>query len=176
MKSGIITADRDPDARPQDDLFGYVNGAWIQRTEIPDDRALHGSIISIRDDAENDVRAIAEEAAASDEPSGTAARKVGDMSASFMDSVRADALGSTPIEDELAEVRAVADTSGLLALAGRLHRTGVGDAIGLYVDADARDPSRYLVHLNQSGLGLPDESYYREDSFTGTRAAGVPAS
>ena len=26
-----------------------------------------------------------------------------------------------------------------------------------------RTPSRYLVHLNQSGLGLPDESYYRED-------------
>jgi len=173
VKSGIHPADRDTGVRPQDDLFGYVNGDWIQRTGIPDDRPQDGSIIQVRDDAEAHVRVIVEEAAASDAVAGTPARKVGDLFASFMDTDRADALGSSPIEDELAAVRAVEDVSSLIALAGQLNRTGVGDAIGLYVDTDARDSSRYLVHLNQSGLGLPDESYYREDAFADTRSAYV---
>ena len=35
--------------------------------------------------------------------------------------------------------------------------------MGLYIDTDSKDSSRYLVHLSQSGLGLPDESYYRDE-------------
>jgi len=173
VNSGISTADRDTDIRPQDDLYGYVNGGWIRRTEIPQDRALHGSIIQVRDDAEEQVRAIVEEAAQSAAPDGTASQKVGDLFASFMDAAHADELDSTPIREELAEVSAAEDVSALLALAGRLHRNGVGDALGLYVDTDSRNSSRYLVHLNQSGLGLPDESYYREDSFADIRVAYV---
>jgi len=173
VKSGINTADRDTGVRPQDDLFGYVNGDWIRRTEIPDDRPLHGSIVQVRDDAEEHVRAIVEEAAASQAPAGTAACKVGDLFASFMAADRVDALASAPISEELEDVRTVEDSSALLALAGRLHRTGVGDAIGLCVDTDARNSSRYLVHLNQSGLGLPDESYYRDESFADIRASYV---
>ena len=55
------------------------------------------------------------------------------------------------------------DRGMLASVVGRLQRTGVGGGVGLYVDTDAKDSSRYLVHLNQSGLGLPDESYYRDD-------------
>jgi putative endopeptidase len=39
----------------------------------------------------------------------------------------------------------------------------VGGGVGLYIDTDSKDSSRYLVHLSQSGLGLPDESYYRDE-------------
>ena len=35
-------------------------------------------------------------------------------------------------------------------------------APALYVDTDSKDSTRYLLHLSQSGLGLPDESYYRD--------------
>ena len=173
MKSGVTIADRDLQLRPQDDLFGYVNGSWVRRTEIPDDRATYGSMTQLRDTAEADVRVIVEQAAAGNAPAGSAARKVGDLFASFMDVDRANALASAPISEELADVRTVQDVSGLLGLAGRLHRTGVSDAVGLYVDTDARNSSRYLVHLSQAGLGLPDESYYREDSFAEIRAAYV---
>ena len=42
-----------------------------------------------------------------------------------------------------------------------------------YVNTDDRDSDRYLVNLKQGGLGLPDESYYREEKFAEIRAAYV---
>ena len=48
MRSGISVEDMDREVRPQDDLFGYVNGGWVARTQIPSDRALHGTFRILR--------------------------------------------------------------------------------------------------------------------------------
>ena len=56
-------------------------------------------------------------------------------------------------------------------MVGVLQRTGVGGGTGVYVDTDSKDSTRYLVHLNQSGLGLPDESYYRDEQHAEILAA-----
>ena len=50
--------------RPQDDLFQYMNGTWIETTEIPSDQAIYGSFHILRDNAEEAVRDILEDAAA----------------------------------------------------------------------------------------------------------------
>ena len=68
-----------------------------------------------------------------------------------------------PLLDELAAIDAVADPAALAAAIGALQRSGVGGGVGVYVDTDSKDSSRYLVHVSQSGLGLPDESYYRDE-------------
>ena len=51
----------DPATRPQDDLFGHVNGRWLGTHEIPEDRSQDGAFRALRDRAEADVRAIIEE-------------------------------------------------------------------------------------------------------------------
>ena len=38
VHEGLNLADMDTTIRPQDDLFGFANGGWIARTEIPPDR------------------------------------------------------------------------------------------------------------------------------------------
>ena len=58
LSSGIDTDELDTSIRAQDDLFRHVNGAWIDRTEIPDDKARWGSFHLIAEQAEKDVRAI----------------------------------------------------------------------------------------------------------------------
>jgi putative endopeptidase len=167
--SGIAIANLDPTVRPQDDLFRYVNGTWLATAEIPADRALQATFNVLADEAEAGLRELIEEAASSDAPEGTAARKAGDLYASFCDVERVDALGVTPLRDELAAIQAVDDVRGLLQVSGRLQRNGTSAAVALFVDTDSRDSTRYLPHLQQSGLGLPDESYYREDSFAPVR-------
>ncbi|MBX9717876.1 MAG: peptidase M13, partial [Microbacteriaceae bacterium] len=59
----------------------------------------------------------------------------------------------------------------LLATLGRLERRGVAGVVQLFVDNDPGDPERYLVFVEQGGIGLPDESYYREDAHADTRTA-----
>ena len=49
--------------RPQDDLFGHVNGRWLEQVEIPSDRSSWGPFVELADVAEQQVRAIIEELA-----------------------------------------------------------------------------------------------------------------
>src|SRR5690349_2383622 len=61
--------------RPQDDLFGHVNGTWLAETEIPADRSSWGPFVQLADQAEEDVRAIITELATG-EPASEDARKI----------------------------------------------------------------------------------------------------
>src|SRR4051812_17667473 len=125
----------DPDVRPQDDLFGHVNGSWLREIEIPSDRASWGPFVMLADAAEEQVRAIIEDCAAGrvDDPD---ARKVGDLFASFMDEARVNELGATPIQDTLAAIDAIADLGQLAAFLGDFERRGGGGVFGSYVNTD----------------------------------------
>ncbi len=169
LASGIDTADLDPKVRVQDDLFRYANGQWIANTEIPSDKARYGSFYILAEEAEKAVHAIIEEAQTA--PEGTEERKVGDLYRSFMDEKRIEDLGWSAIADDLAAADGVTDIPGFVAALGRLERAGVGGFVQAFVDNDPGDPERYLVFLEQGGLGLPDESYYREEKFADIRAA-----
>lgn len=165
--SGIVLDELDPEVRPQDDLFRHVNGKWIERTEIPADKARYGSFIVLYEEAERAVREIIEEAQQA-EP-GTEARKVGDLYASFMNEERVELLGSAPIAAQLVEASLPGTVDQLLDAVGRLERQGVSGFAQLFVDNDPGDPERYLVFVEQGGIGLPDESYYREERFAPIR-------
>ena len=91
-RSGLRLDELSSEIRPQDDLFRHVNGAWLERTEIPEDKARWGSFHLIAEQAEKDVRAIVEES--QDAEPGTESRKIGDLYTSFMDTERIDALGA----------------------------------------------------------------------------------
>ncbi len=166
----------DEGIRPQDDLFGHVNGRWLSETEIPSDRASYGGFAILAEEAELHVRDILEEAAAvsATEPRGSVLQQVGDLYKSFMDHERVEALGATPIAEDLERVQGVADLEALVALLGELERQGGGGFFRSYVDNDDRNSDRYVVNLLQGGIGLPDESYYRDEKFAEIRAAYLP--
>lgn len=163
QRSGIDLSHVDPAVRPQDDLFGHVNGRWLDGYDIPADRATDGAFRELYDRAEEHVHEIITGAASAVTPQGTDEQRIGDLYASFLDEGAVEARGLAPLLEELRPIGSAADAGALAAVLGRLQRTGVGGAVGLYVDTDSKDSSRYLVHLSQSGLGLPDESYYRDD-------------
>ncbi len=168
-----------PDIRPQDDLFGHVNGRWLDETEIPSDRSSWGPFVQLADAAEQHVKEIitelAERTTAGDslDGAGTAdaedARKIGDLYASFMDTAAIDARGTAPLQPLVDAVAALRDVRDLAAFLGEFERIGGHGIFGSHVDTDARDSDRYLLHLSQGGLGLPDESYYRDDKFAEQR-------
>src|SRR5262252_5722237 len=131
ISSGIPIDELDPGIRPQDDLFRHVNGRWLERTEIPADRARDGAFRLLAEAAETAVREIVEEAASA--PEGSEQRKFGDLYASLMDADRAEQLGAQPISQTLAEARAVSSIPELLETLGRLERSGTGGLYRLFV-------------------------------------------
>jgi len=175
-RSGIDLTDLDPTVRPQDDLFGHMNGRWVTEHEIPADRAMDGQFRILHDQAERDVRDIILESAALptvDGSDATVESKIGALYASFMDIATIAGLGAAPLRSDLALVDDATDRAVLTEALGALQRTGAASAVSFWVDNDAKDPDRYVVVLHQSGLGLPDESYYREDRYADIRTAYV---
>ncbi|MDO5503606.1 MAG: M13-type metalloendopeptidase [Actinomycetia bacterium] len=169
--SGLNLDHIDHSVRPQDDLFGHANGAWIAANEIPDDRGRYGSFDMLREQAEADVRAIVEDVAAGSPQPGTVAAQVGDLYASFMDEERIESLGIEPLRVELDKVEKITSPADLMRVMGELAREGVGGLFHPYINNDDRDSTRYVTFVHQAGLGMPDESYYREERYAEVRAA-----
>ena len=175
-RSGIALPDLDPSVRPADDLFRHVNGQWIATHVIPADRAVDGSFRTLHDEAQEHVRDIITDLG-EQVSAGTAdaeKAKIGAAYASFMDTERIESLGLAPLEADLAQVRDVADKDALLVSLATLQRTGGVAGVAFFVDNDAMDPERYVVHLTQSGLGLPDEAYYRDPQYAAILAKYRP--
>ena len=169
--SGIDLSNIDHSVRPQDDLYQHINGAWLKSTTIPDDRPLEGTFTALRDGSELAVREIIEEAAGRGEEATGIERKVGDLYNSFMDEATVEAKGMEPIRERLASVYATTSAADVIELAGKLFRSDVSGLFYIYPAPDAGNPDRILLYTGQGGLGLPDESYYREEKFAPMVAA-----
>jgi putative endopeptidase len=161
LSPGIDATSLDKQTRAQDDLFRHVNGTWLDKTEIPEDKAIYGSFHMLADASEEAVKLILEEAAANPKPG--VSQQIGDLYACFLDEAKVNELGSEPIKEDLDQVQAISSLADATKLLGEFERTGTSGIFGMYVDNDPNDPTRYQINLYQGGLGLPDEAYYRED-------------
>ena len=158
----------DPAVRMQDDLFRAVNGAWIRDKEIPADLASYGSFVKLRLESEANVRAIIEDLASGEQEGD--AKKISDLFSSWMDTDTLNRLGVAPLGKDLELVEAASSHDELAEAVGSLMATGVASFFSVGVGTDINDPSRYVTFLGQSGLGLPDEAYYREEQHAETLA------
>jgi endothelin-converting enzyme/putative endopeptidase len=159
--------------RPQDDLFGHVNGHWLATEEIPADKGSWGPFLQLADIAEQQVRDIieelAEQVAAGEQDLDPDAMRIASLYASFMDEATVESLGTAPIRPLLEAVESLRDVRDLAAFLGEFEQVGGSGPFVVYVDVDAKDSDRCLVNLAQGGLGLPDESYYHDEKFAEIR-------
>ena len=166
LNSGIDPASFSAVTGPAQDLFRYVNGPWIDMYRLPDDRSRYGSFDKLAEDAENQIREILED---DDCP----AEKSHALYASFLDVDAINASGLAAIEDQLKAIDVAADKAELTRSLGAMNPAGGPDLIGIAVYGDPGAPETNIIHIEQSGLGLPDEAYYREDHYAPIREAYV---
>ena len=159
--SGINKSNMDLTVRPQDNFYRYVNGGWLKSTEIPSDKTAVGSFYDLRDDADDAVRLIIEELAATENlVSGSDEQKVADLFRSYMNSDARNTAGITPIQTILNDINQLKNKDQLARFFGQYQSAGVGSPLAFYISVDAKDSTRYASHIWQSGLGLPDRDYY----------------
>jgi putative endopeptidase len=159
LTSGLERAGMDANVRPQDSLFGAMNGTWLKNTPIPADKSDYGTFTLLEDQSDERVKAIIEKLASTPQPAGTISAKIGDFYSSYMDTAAIDAAGLKPLAPYLAQIDAVRNKNDLVLLMGRWVSL-VDVPLGLGVGPDAKDPTIYSAGAGQSGLGLGDRDYY----------------
>ena len=170
---GVDLAAIDTTVRPQDDFYRFVNGRWLETTEIPADRSNYGTFTELADRAELALRRIVEDAAADrNAAAGSERAKIGALYRSFMDTARIESLGIEPVRPELERIAAIDSRDELIAEFARLARIGVQRPFSVSVSQDAQQADRYAVYVSQSGLGLPDRDYYVRDGYEFARTRG----
>ena len=175
LTSGIVLENFDKSARPQDDLNQYVNGAWMEKTEIPDDRSSVGSFFDLRERNQERLHNIIEKSANMNAAAGTNERKVGDFFNAYMDVETLNELGAKPIQSDLESINALDSYESVAEYFAHMSRMSTSIPFGFYVYPDAKDPQTNAMYVSQSGLGLPDREYYLsdEDKFKEFRTAYV---
>ena len=165
-KAGLDFSHQDSAVRPQDDLYRHFNGGWLSTAEIPADRATDGAFMTLRIQSEARVREIIESATGSDE-----ATKISNIYASFMAADAVNAKGAAPIENELKEVDSITSLKDFISTLAKLEARGLSGIFGTFIYADMKDASTNIMYLQQGGISLPDEAYYREEKYAEIRAA-----
>ncbi|MGB6151533.1 MAG: M13 family metallopeptidase [Pricia sp.] len=160
MTSGIITENMDTSVDPGDNFMEYVNGSWIKSNEIPADKSSYGAFNILRDNAEDQVRAIIEEAAAGAFEKGSDQQKLGDLYASYLDIEKRNQIGTAPLKKEFDNIDAIADYDGLNTYFAYANKNSINAPLSIYVWQDYKNPEMYTVYISQSGLGMPDKEYY----------------
>lgn len=161
LASGIEQANIDKSVRPQDNFYRYVNGGWMKSHEIPGDKTAIGSFYDLRDKADEDVKAIIEELAATPNlKNGSNEQKVADLFRSYMDNEKRNAVGISPINSILQTIDNIESKDDLAAFFGKYSSLGIKNPLALYISVDAKNSTSYAIHIWQSGLNLPDKDYY----------------
>jgi predicted metalloendopeptidase len=161
QKSGLNHAAIDISVSPRQDLFRHANGRWLADTPIPADRASYGIDAITQDRTEVQLRTLVGELLSRQDlaPDSNAA-KIAVLYRDFMDEPRCNRLGLAPLKPMLDQVAALRSRTELPALFARLSLLGVDMPMDVGVTQDERQADRYLVHLGQSVLSLPDRDYY----------------
>lgn len=165
LSSGIDQANMDKSVRPQDNFYQYINGGWINSHEIPADKTAIGSFYDLRDQADDDVKAIIEELAATKGLKiGSDEQKVADLFRSFMDMEVRNNLGTTPVDNIFDAINALKTKDDLATFFGTYSTAGINNPLALYINIDEKDSSSYAIYIWQNGLNLPDKDYYFNDA------------
>jgi putative endopeptidase len=159
-----VRATMDLTADPCDDFYQYACGGWLERTPLPADKPVWGrSFSSITEDNRVFIRQLLDRAAAEPDTGGDDWRKMGDIYRACLDEGAIDAQGLAPLQPWRDQIAGISDAESLAAALGALERVGVSALAGVWVDGDFTDPELAILHLSQTGLGLPDRDYYLKD-------------
>ena len=162
--SGINTSLMDKSVKPSDDFFRFVNGTWLNNTEIPADRTRWGSFDELRQKTDIDALKILDEA--SKDPKYTSATDQGkavNLYKTIMDTVARNKAGIAPLKPYLAKINAVKNVADLQKLMIEMAPQGGIGFFGVGVGTDAKDSNKNVVNVGPGSVGLPDRDYYVSD-------------
>ncbi len=171
---GVDLTARNESIKPGDDFFMYASGTWYDNFVMPADKTRFGAFTGLAERSEKQVKEIIDDITSRSNLNADE-QLVADFYQAYMDTTTINKLGITPIQPTLDQISAVKTTTDLTKIFGKAWLTGTESPIGGYMWFNRLDPNQYEMSIGAGGLGLPDRSYYLEESerFEKTRNAYV---
>ncbi|GGF27753.1 M13 family metallopeptidase [Flavobacterium limi] len=161
---GINVSFMKKEISPKEDFFQYVNGTWLDRTEIPSDRNAWGSFNELRQRTDENSLAILKEASKNPKyKSNTDQGKAIALFNTILDTVGRNKRGIKPLEPYLKKISAIKNVTDLQNYLIEMQSQGGAGFFGVHVGADAKNSNKNSVTLNPGALGLSDKDYYNSD-------------
>jgi len=149
--------------RIQDDLFQHVNGEWIEKAVIPDDKPTTGGFAVLAVEVEQKLMAEFEKMSGKKRISDVHIKNACALYRLVKDTERRDAEGVTPIMSDLAEIEALKDINDFNDKLTEMVKSGMPLPFGIGVDEDMKDSTHYCIMIDGPSVILPDTTYYKPE-------------
>jgi putative endopeptidase len=161
MAKGINTSFLDTAIQPAEDFYSFVNGGWMKKTEIPEDRSSWGSFHELNKNTDQKILSILEDELSTPGPSTNKAARLFE---SGMDQKSIQSNGLKPVYSLLQEIDAITNMQDLVACTAGLLRKDLGGLMQLNTHPDLANSHIYSAYLEPGALGLPEREYYLDPS------------
>ena len=173
---GIVLENMDTNVRPNDDFFRYVNGSWLDRTEIPDDQVSWGGFNKLRKETDADVLNILADAIEKDDfpklKDAEGNLQTSDQQKavyyyqSIMDTVARNKAGIDPVKPFLAKIDEIKNLKDLEELLINFTPYGGAGFFGFQIFNDLKNSNMNAAYMGSDGLGLTRDYYVDQDDDT----------
>tara|TARA_R110002153_G_scaffold13189_4_gene49309 strand:+ start:8074 stop:10158 length:2085 start_codon:yes stop_codon:yes gene_type:complete len=160
---GVELDARDQSIKPGDDFFSYAGGTWYKNFEIPSDKTRYGAFDKLAERSETQIKELIEKISQGSDLNPEQ-QMIADFYTAYMDTDTANAKGLAPITPILDKISNIKNKRVLTAAFGSAWVDGSISPISGSMWFNRLDPDQYQMSIGVSGLGLPDRSYYLEDS------------
>jgi predicted metalloendopeptidase len=162
---GIDLSLMDPQVRPQDNFYNYVNGTWMKNTEIPDDKTRWGSFNELRENTDADVLSILKEAINDPNLDTTADEaKAVQLFQLINDTVARNEQGVKPLIPHLARIDEINSIADIQTYLEQTLPKGSRALFSFGVSVDAKDSNKNLPQLYPGSLGIERDYYLKDDA------------
>ncbi len=160
LKSGIDKNNMDLNVKPGDDFYEYSVGNWLKTHPLDAQHPMNGSFVDLEEQNNDRIRELVEGYANTPQKQGTLGQKIGSLYRMYMDTVKLDREGITPIKPILKRIAEIKNRKEYAKAVADLSAIGYNTTMyGFGLGTDAKNSDKYLISINQGGLGLDPEYY-----------------
>lgn len=148
--------------KPGDNFYRYVNEDWINKAKIPTGMPRINSFVELYLNTEKQTQLIIDELQKIPESSlDHNQRNIRNLYLSYLNEAAIEKVGLSPIQADLDAIAKAKDHRDISRL---MTQPDYSSLLSYWVDLDAKAPDTYVLYIGQGGLGLPNRTYYLDDT------------
>lgn len=163
-KEQVMQENMDLSVRPQDDFFHYVNGAWLRKTKIPNDKASWGTFQELSDLTDQHSLLILKNLLEKPSAADSDVQKLMTTYRAWTNWQQRNKLGLQPLQKYFLKIDRANTIKEFEKVIIEFAQQGVDNPFySWYIKPDLKNSQRYAVYFYGGWLGLARD-YYQKSS------------